>query len=556
MNRRTESYWEKRSIQRISAAEKSSIPYIRQVQNIYKNAAKDTIESVRAMYRAYYKNDNTFDMDALNSIASQGDVKRFLAQMKAKGLSTYLPDNFKGRMTRLELINAQIWGEVKKASVSEKITTTDLYEKVFENSYYQTGFDMAKGLGENIAFSTLDKRTVEKVLNQKFEGEDFSQRIWSNTDKLASQLSEIIARSIATGASVERTSREFRERFGVGISNATRLVRTETCYFENNAELAAYAEMGIEEFVFVATLDSRTSEICQSMDGQRFKLSKAMVGENVPPLHPNCRSTIVAYLGKGYEPETRTYRDPRNGRNYSIKNMNYNQWVDTLTSDSPDAFYSFKNLFVEKETKKTASELINESVNETGAVFKKYEKDLVYKDVDYHGTPHFSPKTKGIYLDIKNAIVGDAIHMPYETLFHESGHMVDFLSGQLSVNFRSGELSFYNVITSEIGAQIKELGVGGFRAKVTNATMGLKMNQKSGLFDIIGGATRNRIKYRVGHPTRYWNSQSVPKEAFANMFAASLVEDKASYNAMKTVLPKSVSFYNEIVKEMKNAKKS
>ena len=83
MNRRTESYWEKRSIKRISEAERRSIPYIKQVQNVYKKAAKDTIESVRAMYRAYYKNDNTFDMEALNSIAPQGDVKRFLAQMKA-----------------------------------------------------------------------------------------------------------------------------------------------------------------------------------------------------------------------------------------------------------------------------------------------------------------------------------------------------------------------------------------------------------------------------------------------------------------------------------------
>ena len=368
MNRRTESYWEKRSIQRISAAEKSSIPYIRQVQNIYKNAAKDTIESVRAMYRAYYKNDNTFDMDALNSVAPQGDVKRFLAQMKAKGLSTYLPDNFKGRMTRLELINAQIWGEVKKASVSEKIATTDLYEKVFENSYYQTGFDMAKGLGENIAFSTLDKRTVEKVLNQKFEGEDFSQRIWSNTDKLASQLSEIIARSIATGASVERTSREFRERFGVGISNATRLVRTETCYFENNAELAAYAEMGIEEFVFVATLDERTSDICQSMDGQRFKMSKAMVGENVPPLHPNCRSTIVAYLGKEYEPETRAYRDPKTGRSRNVEMMNFNEWKAIHEEE------------LSPEGRKTDWALVNKSLAQAEKQIrnKKYETLLVY----------------------------------------------------------------------------------------------------------------------------------------------------------------------------------
>ena len=474
MNRRTESYWEKRSIKRISDAEKRSIPYMKQVQSIYKNAAKDTIENVRAMYRAYYKNDNTFDMDALNSIASQGDVKRFLAQMKAKGLSTYLPDNFKGRMTRLELINAQIWGEVKKASVSEKIVTTDLYEKVFENSYYQTGFDMAHGLGENIAFSTLDKRTVEKVLNQKFEGEDFSQRIWSNTDKLASQLSEIIARSIATGASVERTSREFRERFGVGISNATRLVRTETCYFENNAELAAYAEMGIEEFVFVATLDERTSEICQSMDGQRFKMSKAMVGENVPPLHPNCRSTIVAYLGKEYEPETRAYRDPETGRSKTFSgNITYAEWkkqfLDAQSFDS-GVTYS-KSLFSDgvdsalvKKSVKQAERILEgypklqESLEKKGGILIKRSAATRYKGATRCDnsqillSEHAYSSAKAYRKTLaKEIAAGRKMRVPekyydYYTITHEMGHVVEnYLLGK-----KSADRTELNIVRNDI----------------------------------------------------------------------------------------------------------
>ena len=117
-------------------------------------------------------------------------------------------------------------------------------------------------------------------------------------------------------------------------------------------------------------------------------------------------------------------------------------------------------------------------------------------------------------------------------------------------------MNFYKVITGEVGEIIKEGGIGKLKAQVSNAVMGLKTSQKSGLFDILGGATKNRVQYRVGHKTSYWNTKSLPKEAFANIFAASLVEDKASYNAIKTVLPKTVSFYNEIVKEMKNAKKS
>lgn len=330
MNKRTDNYWAQRSVKRLTKAEKASIPYLKQVQKTYNDSAKATVESVKAMYRAYYRNDKTFNMAALNMIAPQGDIKRLKDEMKRLGLSTSLPKQYRGRMTRLELLNAQMWAEAKKAYLKENVYSTDLYDKVFRESYYQTGFDMAKGLGENLAFSNLDKSTVEKVLETKFEGKDFSQRIWSNTDHLAESLKDIMAKAIATGQPLERTSMEVRERFAVGTSNANRLIRTETCYFENNAELAAYAEMGIEEFVFMATLDSRTSDVCQNMDGKRFKMSKAQIGENVPPLHPNCRSTIRAYLGEEFEPTTRIARDPQTGKNYDIKNMTYEQWKKTL----------------------------------------------------------------------------------------------------------------------------------------------------------------------------------------------------------------------------------
>lgn len=335
MNKRTDNYWAQRSVKRLAKAEKASIPYLKQVQKTYNDSAKATVESVKAMYRAYYRNDKTFNMAALNMIAPQGDIKRLKDEMKRLGLSTSLPKQYRGRMTRLELLNAQMWAEAKKAYLKENVYSTDLYDKIFRESYYQTGFDMAKGLGENLAFSNLDKTTVEKVLETKFEGKDFSQRIWSNTDHLAESLKDIMAKAIATGQPLERTSMEVRERFAVGTSNANRLIRTETCYFENNAELAAYAEMGIEEFVFMATLDSRTSDVCQNMDGKRFKMSKAQIGENVPPLHPNCRSTIRAYLGEEFEPTTRIARDPQTGKNYDIKNMTYEQWKKQIEQKIP-----------------------------------------------------------------------------------------------------------------------------------------------------------------------------------------------------------------------------
>lgn len=50
----------------------------------------------------------------------------------------------------------------------------------------------------------------------------------------------------------------------------------------------------IREERWVSTLDNRTSAICQSLDGRRFK-----VGEGItPPAHPNCRSARMPIVPK------------------------------------------------------------------------------------------------------------------------------------------------------------------------------------------------------------------------------------------------------------------
>ena len=176
MRKRSDDYWAKRSVERLSEAEKLSIPYLKQSQKEYRATAKAVVEQVRDLYATYYrKSGNSFDVDALKQIASQGDVKRFLASMEAKGLSTQLPSNYQGRMSRLELLNGQIWGKVKQIATKERVATTDLYDKVFRNTYYRTGYDTSKGLGETLAFGTLDDKTVDKVLETKFYGRNYSE---------------------------------------------------------------------------------------------------------------------------------------------------------------------------------------------------------------------------------------------------------------------------------------------------------------------------------------------------------------------------------------------
>jgi hypothetical protein len=56
----------------------------------------------------------------------------------------------------------------------------------------------------------------------------------------------------------------FAEKFGVAKSNAARLLMTESAYMSSVAELQSYKDASVEFYAVLATLDLRTSNICQS----------------------------------------------------------------------------------------------------------------------------------------------------------------------------------------------------------------------------------------------------------------------------------------------------
>ena len=202
-----------------------------------------------------------------------------------------------------------------------------LYKGVINDSYYKAIYDTQMGTGFDFSFNKLDNRTIENLLTEKWQGSNYSKRIWNNTDILADSISELVGGALLSGQSYAKTSRQLRDRFNVAKYYSDRLVRTETNYFHNQVDAMAYEEMGIDKYVFVATLDSRTSEICQEMDNKVFDYKDMAVGDNYPPLHPNCRSTTRGYLGKEAEAMLqRRAKNPETGKYETIPNMSYKEW--------------------------------------------------------------------------------------------------------------------------------------------------------------------------------------------------------------------------------------
>jgi SPP1 gp7 family putative phage head morphogenesis protein len=72
-----------------------------------------------------------------------------------------------------------------------------------------------------------------------------------------------------------------------------RKFRTEMTRAVNRGALKEYKrDKMVRGVVFVAVMDSRTSDICEALDGVRFDIDDPRLERYTPPLHANCRSML------------------------------------------------------------------------------------------------------------------------------------------------------------------------------------------------------------------------------------------------------------------------
>lgn len=103
-----------------------------------------------------------------------------------------------------------------------------------------------------------------------------------------------IRRGVVEGISVPELASRIREATRTSARKAIMVARTAFTHVgavARHETMRANADV-VKRYQWVSTLDTRTSDICQDLDGQVFEVDRGPL----PPAHPNCRSTIVPLL--------------------------------------------------------------------------------------------------------------------------------------------------------------------------------------------------------------------------------------------------------------------
>lgn len=317
MAQKNRDYWEERQVKR----EAKAFTTIQNIEKEYKIAlekAKQDINKEISRITTTYMNDNILNYNETLKLLKGDDYKVW-----KKDLHDYIKE-YKNLLKTAPLDAQKLYLEIETLSAKSRISHLDSLKAQIDmeftklifgveetgkyalNSVYRDTFiEVTKDLGIN-AIVSRDK--IKAVLDRPWSGANFSQRLWSNTDKLAQTVKQEIVNGMIQGINLKTMTKRVSERFETAKKNdVERLLRTEVNYVLNQATLDGYKEAGIEKYEFSATLDSRTSQICSELHGEVFEIKKIAVGLNYPPMHPRCRSTTIPIID--YESLAKQARD-------------------------------------------------------------------------------------------------------------------------------------------------------------------------------------------------------------------------------------------------------
>ena len=363
---KSEEYWNDAALRREIAVQTGTNYTGEEILKLYDEALSDIdteIQKIKINFQKRFGIDNETAEYFLTQAQQEDNLKTLiksleyapdeqarqdiLAYIRRDGLSVRA---YAARKERYEAVKAVIYARIKKVAVKEIEKLSERLQAVYKESYYGVIDDAAKQFDVGINFAILNENAINAAVSTKWHGKQFSQRIWDNTDRLATTAQNLVVKSFMSGEAWSKTADKLATTFQVEKYNATRLIHTESSHIHAMADLKAYEDIGAEQYRYLATLDYRTCERCQQWDNMVLPLSEAREGYNYPVLHPLCRCTTTIAV----DLKNRRARDPLTGKNDIVDgSVTYQEWYNSLSDEQKEALKLSKR----KDSNKTSDKL-------------------------------------------------------------------------------------------------------------------------------------------------------------------------------------------------------
>lgn len=289
------SYWQKRQQQLSKQLEKDEDKLKKRLSSYFDTEYRKLEKQIAAYYKQY-GTDNVIQYRRLMESLPDADKRLLIEQMDefAKKYPEYahlLPVRESiYKLNRLEGLQYSVRMQQLEIGAVEKEQITEHLNRQATRGANAAAETM--GFGKNFYSSNPD--IAKRFVNIPWSnGENFSQKIWNNTTKLANYLNSDIAQGIARGDSYDRLVRKVRERFSsVSRNDAYRLIYTEGTYVMAESTMQPFTD-DFEKYRLSTVGDGNVCSICRGVSEETFDIADRQPGVNFPPLHPWCRCTFT-----------------------------------------------------------------------------------------------------------------------------------------------------------------------------------------------------------------------------------------------------------------------
>ena len=340
-------YWRKRFLELEAAQNQLAQRSRQEIERHYRQTQRELDEQIRVWYQRLEDNNEISLAEARRWLTGQElaefkwDVQEYIkrgTENAIDGRWAKQLENASARfhISRLEALKIRTQQSLEELFAKQQGIVGQTLGEVYRSGYYHTAFELQKGFAVGWDIAAIDQRQLEKVLAKPWaaDGKNFSARIWGSRDKLVNELHTELTRNIMLGQDPQKAIDALAHKMQASKTNAGRLVMTEEAYFSSLTQRDCFAELGVEQFEIVATLDSHTSVICQELDGVVRPMSEFEPGVTAPPFHVNCRSTTVPYFDDEFSLGGERAARGEDGQTYYVPaDMTYRDWEKSFVGD-------------------------------------------------------------------------------------------------------------------------------------------------------------------------------------------------------------------------------
>lgn len=528
------SYWEGRAAARQAVYDRYNAGLISRMNGVYSRAATQLDTDIGKIFATFERKSGLTPQQARQILQSPVNPQLIL-QLQSRisalpdgavkrQLQTILrADAYRARISRLDAIKASARVGVMEAAETQIGAIAPHLRGIAGLGYSHSLFDVQKATS---AFqgSGIPDRQLREILQSRWSGQNYSRRVWTDANIMAGRLESAMSEMATIGKLSDPTLHDirgdvdvdawrrqikskFKDEWQFAKYVANRLIRTESAYIANEATAIAYEECEIEQYEFIATLDRRTSEVCQAHDGltdpatgKPYLVSKREVGKNYPPLHPHCRSSVAPVLET--QDITRMKRRARraDGKTELVpRDMKYQEWKRWQDDGAPPDIAAWRagakppvavkpakpvkpkappkpktapppkyqpkpnsnmgNAIGKQHYDQMDNIVMQTTHEDVRAIWKNYEQSIKIGDANYKGTAHYRTLSKQININIAKDAKGSVYQTPFETMFHEGAHAIDAMLGQphgalhYSSYYKNG--AFGDTIRTEVDDWVK-----------------------------------------------------------------------------------------------------